>query len=79
MEGKKKDEDNFRKSPPALLVKNLPQNIDEDEILMFFEHKRRFGDVNIDSVKLDIENSMAIITFANENGKYLYYSVLYSL
>jgi len=53
---------------PVIIVSNLPDDADEDYLEMFFENKRKFGDVGVASVQL--EGKSAIITFTDPNGTY---------
>ncbi|XP_052261005.1 protein mono-ADP-ribosyltransferase PARP14-like isoform X1 [Dreissena polymorpha] len=52
---------------PKVLVKGLPENIDEDDIKMFFENKRKFNDIQLVDVVWNAGSTSAVITFSSDN------------
>ncbi|XP_052226217.1 protein mono-ADP-ribosyltransferase PARP14-like isoform X1 [Dreissena polymorpha] len=52
---------------PKVLVKGLPENIDEDDIRMFFENKRKFNHIQLVDVVWNAGSTSAVITFSSDN------------
>lgn len=54
----------------TILVTNIPEEVDEEHLEMFFENKRRFGDIRVVTIQLDQEEGSAVIEFENPNGNF---------
>ena len=60
--------------PPALLVTELPGDISEEHLELYFEYEK-YGGGTVTDVQLHSEQRCAIITFAEEKSKLLKYQV----
>lgn len=54
---------------PKLIVRDLPDGVDEDFLEVFFE-KPKFGSNRVQSVELDEEAASAVITFEDPCCEY---------
>jgi len=51
-----------------ILVTNLPDDIDYDDIELFFENKRKFGQTFPDSIEFNNDDSSVVLTYNNSEG-----------
>ena len=51
-----------------ILVTNLPEDIDYDDIELFFENKRKFDKTFPDSIEFNNDDSSAVLTYNNSEG-----------
>lgn len=54
--------------PPKIRVSDLPGDVDKEILQMYFENKRHFGKVGVESVELDQTSASAVITFDKGDG-----------
>lgn len=54
----------------SIILTQLPQNVDESFIEMFFENRRKFGDTEVVSVVIDRETASSVVRFTEARGKF---------
>jgi hypothetical protein len=54
-------------------VRNLPSEVEEEYLQLFFENKRKYGGGDIQHIELDCENRRAIVEFEDAECKIINY------
>ena len=53
----------------SVLLRNVPENADEDYIELFLENKRNFSDVKVSKVTINRNDSTAVVDLEDTEGK----------
>ncbi|WAR21733.1 PAR14-like protein, partial [Mya arenaria] len=53
---------------PKVVLKDLPDDVDQDEIEMVFQSKKRVGDIEVVEIVYNEEDSLAIVTLGNQES-----------
>ncbi|XP_052770995.1 uncharacterized protein LOC128210684 [Mya arenaria] len=54
---------------PKVVLKDLPDDVDQEEIEMVFQSKKRVGDIEVVEIEYNEEDSLAIVTLGNQECK----------
>ncbi|WAR21737.1 PAR14-like protein, partial [Mya arenaria] len=53
---------------PKVVLKDLPDDVDQEEIEMVFQSKKRVGDIELVEIVYNEEDSLAIVTLGNQDS-----------
>ncbi|WAR21762.1 LOW QUALITY PROTEIN: PAR10-like protein [Mya arenaria] len=53
---------------PKVVLKDLPDDVDQEEIEMVFQSKKRVGDIEVVEIEYNEEDSLAIVTLGNQES-----------
>ena len=60
-----------------ILVTNLPEDIEYDDIKLFFENKRKFDKTFPDSIEFNEDDSTAVLTYNSSKGLWFICILIY--